>query len=82
MYIEDSQVSQINKNAGEKYTAVSAECLELLERSILVSQEFDGLFDITIAPLTQLWGILPKSPMSHSRKKSIRQKHWSITATS
>ena len=57
MYIEDSQVSQINKNAGEKYTAVSAECLELLERSILVSQEFDGLFDITIAPLTQLWGI-------------------------
>ena len=35
MYIEDSQVSQINKNAGEKYTAVSTECLELLERSIL-----------------------------------------------
>ena len=62
MYIEDSQVSQINKNAGEKYTAVSAECLELLERSILVSQEFDGLFDITIAPLTQLWGISSEDP--------------------
>lgn len=62
MYIEDSQVSQINKNAGEKYTAVSTECLELLERSILVSQEFDGLFDITIAPLTQLWGISSEEP--------------------
>lgn len=61
--VHRGQSGQPNQqNAGEKYTAVSAECLELLERSILVSQEFDGLFDITIAPLTQLWGISSEEP--------------------
>lgn len=74
MYMEDSQVSQINKNAGKKYTSVSEECLEILKRSVLVSQEFDGLFDITIAPLTKLWGISSENPHVPSQQEIDQAK--------
>lgn len=62
MYVSDSQISRINQNAGIQYTEVSEECLELLQRAICFSEESQGLFDITIAPLTSLWDITGENP--------------------
>lgn len=62
MYVSDSQISNINQNAGKQYTEVSAECLELLERAIYFCEQSNGLFDVTIAPLTSLWDITGENP--------------------
>ncbi len=62
MYLEESLVSRINQNAGLEYTEVTPQCLELIERSIWFSEQSNGLFDITIAPLTRLWNITGENP--------------------
>ena len=74
MYIETSQISRINENAGKQYTAVSEECLKLLNRSLEISSEFDGLFDITIAPLTELWAITSDHPRVPSQQEIDQAK--------
>ncbi len=69
MYLEQSLVSRINRNAGLQYTEVTPQCLELLERSIQFSEQSQGLFDITVAPLTRLWNITGEDPHVPSEEK-------------
>lgn len=38
------------------------EILDLIQLALQVSQESDGAFDITVAPLVELWGFYGKSP--------------------
>ena len=54
-YREDSELSQVNRDAAERPVAVSAETLMVLERSLEYSRETDGAFDITVVPLLALW---------------------------
>lgn len=63
--IETSDVSKINNAAGSA-VKVSGETIELLEKGLYYSELTEGAFDITIAPLTELWdfknnpeGLLP-----------------------
>lgn len=74
--IETSDISRIN-NAGGIPVTVSRETIELLEKGLYYSKLTEGAFDITIAPLTELWnfknnpeGLLPdpeaiKEAVSH-----------------
>ena len=73
--IETSEISQINNAKGNPVT-VSDNTIELLEQGIYYSRLTDGAFDITIAPLSELWdfknnpGMLPdeadiKEALSH-----------------
>lgn len=59
---ETSEVGQINKNAGVCPVKVSDDTLTLIERSVSYSKQTNGMFDITIHPLSMLW------------KKSIAEK--------
>jgi thiamine biosynthesis lipoprotein len=54
--IETSDVSKIN-NAGGASVEVDTETAEVIEKGIYYSKLSDGLFDITIAPLSTLWDI-------------------------
>ncbi len=74
MYLEESQVSQINQNAGKEYIEVSDQCLELIERSKQYAGQSNGLFDITIAPLTTLWGITSDHPKVPSQQEIDKAK--------
>jgi thiamine biosynthesis lipoprotein len=60
-YAEDSEISQINNNAGT-YVNVSEDTFELIEQSLYFSEISDGLFDISIGPLVDLWGINQENP--------------------
>ncbi|QWK18994.1 MAG: FAD:protein FMN transferase [Hydrogenobacter thermophilus] len=51
-YIENSEVSEINKNAGIKPVAVSEETLEVIKKALYISQITDGAFDITVGAIT------------------------------
>jgi FAD:protein FMN transferase len=52
-----SDISKLNRNAGNGYTELHEETFRLILRSIAFSEMSGGAFDITVRPLTELWGI-------------------------
>ncbi|MCX7780397.1 MAG: FAD:protein FMN transferase [Negativicutes bacterium] len=53
----DSQVSRINRAAGQRSVKVDAALIELLLRAQGVAAKTGGKFDVTVGALTDLWGI-------------------------
>lgn len=62
LYKEDSEISRINQNAGIAPTAVSAETFSLIQKAKQYSESSGGLFDLTVAPLSTLWGVNSENP--------------------
>lgn len=56
VYRETSVISRLNREAHEAPQAVEPELFGLLEHSVQLSRLSDGAFDITSAPLSELWG--------------------------
>lgn len=54
-FIPDSEVSKINQNSGKGYVNISSETFEILSCAIQLSQISQGLFDISVGPLIELW---------------------------
>lgn len=52
---ENSQTSEINRNAGIKPVKVDAELFNLIERAIGISKLTDGAFDISYASMDKIW---------------------------
>ncbi len=52
----DSQISQINRQAGRASVHVDGSVLEILGLANQVSSTTNGAFDVTIEPLMELWG--------------------------
>lgn len=74
LYEENSDIYNINKNAGISPVKVNTYTLELLKAAVEYSEKSQGLFDITIAPLTILWGINsdnPKVPQSEEILQAV-----------
>lgn len=57
--IETSDVSRLNADGSAQLDEGVA---QLLEQALLLSDETAGYFDITVAPLVELWGITSDSP--------------------
>jgi FAD:protein FMN transferase len=55
-FSEDSDVAIINRNAGAAPVEVHPETMDMLVRSLEYSELSDGAFDITVAPISELWG--------------------------
>jgi thiamine biosynthesis lipoprotein len=51
----DSEISAVSKSAGIKPVRVNKETLDLLEKTIGISDITNGAFDPTIAPVLKLW---------------------------
>lgn len=54
---EGSDVYQINQAAGDHAVSVHPETFEIIKRGLEIAEESDGLFDITIGPVNELWHI-------------------------
>ena len=61
-YKENSLISEINENAGIKPVKVPDEVFNLIKECVVFSEKSNGLFDLTIAPLTKLWAITSDNP--------------------
>ncbi len=76
-YIKDSDTNRINASAGKKWTAVSEETYNLLQRSIKISKLTDGAFDITYGGLDlKLWNFdtsMGKLPDASLAQKLVRK---------
>lgn len=53
---ENSDIMQINRSAGYKAQEINLDTFKLLKRALDFSKASKGAFDITIRPLTALWG--------------------------
>ncbi len=54
-FIPNSEVSMINQHAGKGYVNISSETFEVLLCASLLSEISQGIFDITVGPLIDLW---------------------------
>lgn len=55
--IETSEISELNTHAGKEPIKVSQYVIDMVEIGTKYAKLSDGLFDITIGPLVDLWGI-------------------------
>lgn len=55
--LDNSEVSNINKNAGKEEVKVSPETFYVINKGKYYSSLSNGHFDISIGPLVKLWGI-------------------------
>lgn len=89
--IETSEISKINNSKGSPVT-VSDTTLELLEQGIYYGELTNGAFDITIAPLSELWdfknnpGVVPseadiQDALSHVSYQNIVIEGNTVTLT-
>ncbi|NIP27528.1 MAG: FAD:protein FMN transferase [Phycisphaerae bacterium] len=54
-YKSDSEISEVNRDSFSRAVKVSKSTLEVLQKSVEFSRLSEGAFDITIAPLADLW---------------------------
>ena len=60
-YREDSTISRFNHRSGSAWLPVSEEFARLVMYADRVFRETGGAFDVTCAPIVDLWGFGPKS---------------------
>lgn len=71
-----SQVSEVNRNAGEKPVKVDKEVFELTKRAIKLSQLTNGAFDVSFAAMDRIWkfdGSMTEMPSADAIKKSVEK---------
>lgn len=61
VYQDDSEVSYINRTAGDSPVAVESHLFDLLRLSQTLHQETYGAFDITAGPLIRCWGFFRRA---------------------
>lgn len=70
-YKDSTEISFVNRNAFNHPVKVSEELFSLLERSIKYSEKYDGIFDVTVGPLTDYWGFNSDHPIETEPDKKI-----------
>lgn len=72
----DSQVSEVNQNAGIRAVKVDREVFDLTKRAIAISKITNGAFDISFAALEKIWkfdGSMTEMPTPEQIKKSVEK---------
>ncbi|MWB96480.1 FAD:protein FMN transferase [Flavobacterium sp. GA093] len=70
----DSQVSEVNQNAGIRPVKVDREVFELTQKAIRFSEITNGAFDISFAAMDRIWkfdGSMTEMPSAEAIKKSV-----------
>ena len=73
---DNSQTSEINRNAGIKPVKVDKELFDLIERAIGISKLTDGAFDISYASMDKIWkfdGSMTKMPSKEEIIASVEK---------
>ncbi len=68
-YKENSLADKINKQSGVSPVKVSPDEFEIIKRCYDFSDKTNGLFDLTVAPLTKLWNITGENPKVPEKEK-------------
>ncbi|MFQ5641110.1 MAG: FAD:protein FMN transferase [bacterium] len=71
-HIETSEISRINRSAGMEPVKVGSETFAMIERALGYAKRFDGFFDISIGPVTELWGFNGEAPAAIPDDERLR----------
>ena len=72
-WLDSSDVIRINRSAGEGWTKVSPETMEVIKKAQEISELSEGSFDMTVGPLTQLWRMAREKGIPPSTK-DVKEK--------
>lgn len=75
-WIPNTQVSEVNQNAGIRAVKVDKEVFELTKRAIYFSEITNGAFDISYAAMDKIWkfdGSMTQMPTPEEIKKSVEK---------
>ena len=61
VYREDSEVSRLNRTAGQGPVRVAENLWKLIQVGLTLHQETQGAFDLTAGPLSKVWGFYRRS---------------------
>ena len=61
-HVDTSEIAKLNARAGKAAVAVKPEIYQLLQKTVDLSRETDGAFDITLGALKDLWGFDAENP--------------------
>lgn len=62
-YIDESELNRLSRLSGSgNWMEISRSFFDVLKESVLISQKTDGLFDVTIGPMTHTWRYLRRLP--------------------
>jgi len=80
-YITTSELSRFNSQKSADWFPVSPQTAEVVQLSLLLSQQTEGAFDVTVGPLVELWGFgsSPREVRAPSQQ-SIREALESVGA--
>jgi thiamine biosynthesis lipoprotein len=70
---DSSEISAINRMSGIHPVKVSYETLEMLKRAESYCKKYKGIFDITIGPLSDLWGFSEDKEIILPKDKTIKK---------
>lgn len=62
-YKQGTEISNVNDSSFHHPVKISEELFNLLERSIAYSEKYNGIFDITVGPITDYFGLNSKHPI-------------------
>ncbi|RMG68972.1 MAG: FAD:protein FMN transferase [Nitrospirae bacterium] len=70
-FSEESEVSKINSNSGERPVATTKETFELLTKAVEVSELSQGAFDITLGVINRLYDFVKRLQPSDEQLKRL-----------
>lgn len=70
---DSSEISAINRSAGIHPVKVSYETLDMLKRAKAYCKKYEGIFDVTIGPLSNLWGFSEDKEIDLPQDKTIKK---------
>jgi len=65
----DSEISKINNAPANKAISVDPEVCNLLKTALKFSEDSDGAFDVTMLPISNLWGFTSETPKRPDEKE-------------
>lgn len=79
LYIENSDVSNINSAKANQPIKVNSSTFEILKLAAEISEKSDGAFDITISPVKELWNFKSAAAVPLDAKISEQLKYVDYT---
>ena len=74
LWRDDSELSRFNANTSDDWFPVSEDTARVVESAITISQQTDGAFDPTVAPLVRLWSFGPEQkPLNVPTEEQISE---------
>jgi thiamine biosynthesis lipoprotein len=72
----ETEISEVNRNAGKQPVKVSREVFDLVSRSLKISELTEGAFDVSYASMDRIWkfdGSMTAMPTPEAIQKSVEK---------